>query len=98
MESALRVTVPRGVMPGAPLDRFSSMSEYTLVVYDRGAAMLCALDRMLEEGLDPFLRAYYERFAFGRATREDFESLLFEVTGEDLAPMMRDYLDTYILN
>lgn len=98
MESALRVTVPRGVTPGAPLDRFSSMSEYTLVVYDRGAAMLCALDRMLEEGLDPFLRAYYERFAFGRATREDFESLLFEVTGEDLAPMMRDYLDTYILN
>ena len=36
--------------------------------------------------------------SFGRATREDFETLLAEVTGEDLAPMMRDYLDTYILN
>ena len=30
LESALRVTVPRGVTPGAPLDRFSSMSEYAL--------------------------------------------------------------------
>lgn len=98
LESALRVTVPRGVTPGAPLDRFSSMSEYSLVVYDRGAAMLCALDRMLDGGLDAFLGAYYERYAFGRATREDFETLLAEVTGEDLAPMMRDYLDTYILN
>ena len=46
LESALRVTVPRGVTPGAPLDRFSSMSEYALVVYDRGAAMFCALDRI----------------------------------------------------
>ena len=42
LESALRVTVPRSVTPGAPLDRFSSMSEYSLVVYARGAAMLCA--------------------------------------------------------
>lgn len=98
LESALRVTVPRGVTPGAPLDRFSSMSEYALVVYDRGAAMFCALDRMLDGGLDDFLRAYYERYAFGRATREDFESLLAETTGEDLTPLIRDYLDTYILN
>lgn len=98
LESALRVTVPRGVTPGAPLDRFSSMSEYSLVVYDRGAAMLCALDRMLDGGLDAFLGAYYERYAFGRATREDFENLLAETTGEDLTPMIRDYLDTYILN
>lgn len=98
LESALRVTVPRGVTPGAPLDRFSSMSEYALVVYDRGAAMFCALDRMLDSGLDDFLRAYYERYAFGRATREDFESLLAETTGEDLTPLIRDYLDTYILN
>ena len=41
---------------------------------------------------------FYERYAFGRATREDFESLLAETTGEDLTPLIRDYLDTYILN
>ena len=98
IESALRVTVPHGVTPGAPLERFSTMSEYSLVVYDRGAAMLCALDRMLGGELDAFLRAYYERFAFERATREDFEALLEQVTGEDLAPLIRDYLDTYIQN
>ena len=98
IESALRVTVPHGVTPGAPLERFSTMSEYSLVVYDRGAAMLCALDRMLGGELDAFLRVYYERFAFKRATREDFEALLEQVTGEDLAPLIRDYLDTYIQN
>ena len=43
IESALRVTVPHGVTPGAPLERFSTMSEYSLVVYDRGAAMLLSL-------------------------------------------------------
>jgi len=96
MESALRVTVPQGVTPGAPLDYFSSMSEYRLVVYDRGAACLCALDRTAS--LDSFLRDYYQNHAFKRATRADFEKQLFESTGEDLSPLMRDYLDTAILN
>lgn len=96
MESALRVTVPQGVTPGAPLDYFPSMSLYKLVVYDRGAAALCALDRTV--ALDAFLRDYYRRYAFRRATREDFEQQLFASTGEDLIPLLRDYLDTAILN
>ncbi len=96
MESALRVTVPQSVTPGAPLDYFSSMSEYRLVVYDRGAACLCALDRTAP--LDVFLRDYYRNYAFKRATRADFEKQLFESTGEDLSPLMRDYLDTAIRN
>ena len=96
MESALRVTVPQGVTPGAPLDYFPSMSLYKLVVYDRGAAALCALDRTV--ALDTFLRDYYRRYAFSRATREDFEQQLFASTGEDLTPLLRDYLDTAILN
>ena len=96
MESALRVTVPQGVTPGAPLDYFPSMSMYKLVVYDRGAACLCALDRTVP--LDDFLRDYYQNYAFRRATREDFEQQLFESTGEDLRPLMRDYLDTHIMN
>ena len=96
MESALRVTIPQGVTPGAPLDYFSSMSQYRLVVYDRGAACLCALDRTAP--LDGFLRDYYQNYAFKRATRADFEHQLLLSTGEDLAPLMRDYLDTAILN
>ncbi|MBP3646594.1 MAG: M1 family metallopeptidase [Clostridia bacterium] len=98
VESAMRVTVSQGVTPGAPLDRFSSMSEYSLVVYNRGAAYLCALNRMLPQGLNPFLREYAQRYAFSRASRGDFESLLTAFTGEDLSPLTRDYLDTTILN
>ena len=96
MESALRVTVPRGITPGAPLEAFPSMSLYKLVVYDRGAACLCAMDRTAP--LDTFLRDYYQHYAFKRASREDFEQQLFASTGEDLTPLLRDYLDTNILN
>ena len=96
MESALRVSVPLGLTPGAPLDYFPSMSLYRLVVYDRGAACLCALNRTVP--LDAFLRDYYRQYAFGRASREDFEQQLFASTGEDLTPLLRDYLDTSILN
>lgn len=97
-QSAMRVTVPQGVTPGAPLSAFSSMSEYSLVVYDRGAACLIALDKTIPGGLDSFLREYYQRYAFRRASRTHFEDLLAQSTGEDLAPLLRDYLDTYILN
>ncbi|MEF9879607.1 MAG: hypothetical protein RR975_09260, partial [Clostridia bacterium] len=75
-----------------------SMSEYSLVVYNRGAALLCALDRATQGELDAFLKAYAQRYAFGFATRQDFEALLAEQTGEDYTPLMTDYLDTYILH
>lgn len=96
MQSALRVTVPQGITPGAPLDYFPSASMYKLVVYDRGAACLCALHRTVP--LDGFLRDYYRNYAFRRASRADFEQQLFDSTGEDLTPLLRDYLDTNILN
>ena len=98
MESAMRVTVSRGVTPGAPLDVYASMEEYRLVAYHRGAACLCALDRTVPGGLNGFLGDYYQNFAFLRASRADFERQLALSTGEDLAPLLRDYLDTNILN
>ena len=72
------------------------MSLYKLVVYDRGAACLCALDRTVS--LDGFLRDYYRNYAFRRASRENFEQQLLASTGEDLSPLLRDYLDTSVLN
>lgn len=96
-EYALRTTVPRGVTPGCPLDRFSTMGEYKLVVYDRGLALFCALDRMTG-GLDTALAAYYDAYAFGLAGRKDLEQTLCTVTGQDVTPLCRDYLDTYILH
>ena len=98
VESAMRVTVPQGVTPGSPLSAFADMSEYSLVVYSRGAAYLCALDRTLPDGINPFLRDYAQSYAFTRATRDDFEDQLAKSTGEDFAALTRDYLDTYILN
>lgn len=97
-QSAMRVTVPQGVTPGAPLDVFTDFDEYEQVVYDRGTAWLCALDEMLAGGLSEALADYYEAFAFRRATRMDFENQLALSTGEDFAPLTRDYLDTHILN
>ena len=96
IQTAMRVTVPGSVTPGAPSDYFESLSQYALVVYNRGAALFCALDRYLPGGLDEVLKTYYRRYAFGRATREDFERLLGDVTGEDLAPLVTDYLDTLL--
>lgn len=93
---SLRVTMPRGVTPGAPLSYFTSVSQYQTLVYNRGAAMLCALDEAMNGRLDGFLRAYYARFAFQIATRQDFSDLLANYTGEDFDPLMTDYLDTYI--
>lgn len=97
-ESAMRVTVPAGAAPGSPLGDFADMSEYVLLAYHRGLACLCALDRTIPGGLDGFLRDYYQEYAFGRASRTDFEQQLFQSTGMDLLPLMRDYLDTHLIH
>ncbi len=94
VEAAMRVTIPRGVTPGSPVDYFGDLSEYRVVVYGRGAAALCALDTALSGGLDAFLARYYAACAFTQPTRADFERLLATVTGEDWAPLLSDYLDT----
>lgn len=98
-EASMRVTVPRGVTPGSPVEYFGEMSEYSLVVYDRGAALLTALEEAYgRDTLLNALRAYYERFMFKRATRQDFENTLTDVTGRDYSELIVDYLDTHIIN
>lgn len=81
---------------GAPLSWFSSMSEYSILVYQRGAAMLWALDQMMDGGLNGFLHAYRDQFAFGIATRDDFMNALADYSGQDYQPLLIDYLDTLI--
>ena len=97
-ETAMRVTIPKGVTPGSPIDYFGSLSEYSLVVYRRGAAMLTALDKLLGDQFPAFQRAYYEKYAFKLAGRDGFEQTLREVTGQDFGALILDYLDTYIEN
>ena len=98
LETAMRVTIPRGVTPGSPIDYFGDWSEYRVVVHGRGGAAMIALNLALEGGLNDFLALYYERYAFASATRADFETLLAGVTGEDWTPLLSDYLDTNLNN
>ncbi|MCL1854700.1 MAG: M1 family metallopeptidase [Clostridia bacterium] len=96
IETAMQVTIPKGVTPGSPLSYFSDMNEYSLVVYRRGAALLCALEEASASRLDDFLKAYYDTYAFKRASRQDFETLLARVSGRDWSALISDYLDTYL--
>lgn len=98
VDTSMRVTIPEGVTPGSPVDYFGDLSEYGLVVYNRGAAALCALSTAMEGKLDGFLSNYYHTYAFKLATRVDFETLLRTYSGEDWSPLLSDYLDTYINN
>ena len=61
------------------------------------ARMAATLDR-LSGGLDGALAAYYQAYAFSLASRDDFETCISQATGEDIRPLLRDYLDTYILH
>lgn len=97
IETATRVTVSLGITPGSPLDRFADGSEYATVVYGRGAAFLVALDTALGDGLDDFLKAYYDRYRFRLVTRQDFENELRAFSGQDWSALMTDYLDTFMV-
>jgi len=98
-ETAMRVTVPKGVTPGSPIDYFGDLPEYTLVTYRRGAALMVALETALSrEGFNEVLRTYYADNAFGLADRRAFGNALKKVSGSDWAALLEDYLDTYIAN
>ena len=95
VDAPMRERVSQHVTPGSPIGDFAGLDVYSAVVYGRGAAFLLAVEEMTGR-LDSFLRAYCDVFAFRLASREDFAGLLNEFTGEDLSPLMADYLDTII--
>ncbi len=97
-ETAMRVTIPEGVTPGSPIDYFGNMSEYSLVVYRRGAALMVALEMSLGDKFHEFLRTYYQRESFRLASRNDFEQTLSDVSGQNWSALIVDYLDTHINN
>lgn len=94
VDAPMRENIPGGLTPGSPIDYFGTLNDYSAVVYGRGAALLIALDELLPQGVDPFLRAYAEKYAFSYATRAEFEAFLNEYAGMDLSPLLLDYLDT----
>ena len=95
IETAMRITIPGGATPGSPLDRFSDLTQYSRIVYQRGAAFWCAMEIHLgKDGLDAMLCDYQARFCFRIATREDLTSVLSQHAGMDMSGLMLDYLDT----
>ncbi|MBO4925636.1 MAG: M1 family metallopeptidase [Clostridia bacterium] len=94
VDAPMQENVPGSLTPGSPVDYFPDYAAYASVVYGRGAALLLALDRWLPEGADGFLRAYADKFAYGFASRADFEEFLSRYAGMDAGPLLLDYLDT----
>ena len=90
----MRENIPGSLTPGSPIDYFDSLADYSAVVYGRGTALVLALDQMLPGGVDAFLKAYAEAFAYGYASRAQFEAFLNRYAGLDLSPLLLDYLDT----
>ena len=94
VDAPMQEAIPGALTPGSPVDYFASYSDYAAVVYGRGAALLVALDEMLPQGTDDFLRAYAEAFAYQMVSRGQFEEFLNRYAGMDLSPLLLDYLDT----
>ena len=95
VETALRITIPSGVTPGSPVDRFGTLSEAREVVSRRGAALWLALENLLgHEELNRELLSYRSSFAFRIAGREEMEQLLEAESGRSLQALFLDYLDT----
>ncbi|MDR3051166.1 MAG: M1 family metallopeptidase [Oscillospiraceae bacterium] len=92
IEPALRLTFPAGVTVGAPLDRFASVAEYGMVVYQRGAGMLHGLRlAMGDEAFFAALGAYARPHTFGMATPEDFLFALAAASGANWAGYIADF-------
>ena len=94
IEAALTTRVDALVTSGSPITYFGSLSDYTTVVYRRGAALWTALENLLgKEELDRFLTAYHTAYRFQSASRQDLTELLQSVTGRDVTALITDYLD-----
>ncbi len=99
IETAMRITIPRGVTPGSPIDYFQDLTEYSQVVYRRGAALWMALENLMgKSALDAALQQYVQDYRFSHASRQELTQLLSQAAGQDLTALMEDYLDTYISN
>ena len=95
VEKALRADLPSDRTIASDVDTFSTLSEYSTVVYQRGAGMLHGLRLAVgEEIFLDVMRAYAERHRFGIATRADFIAVCNEVTGSNWQGYFDDYLDS----
>ena len=99
IESAMRITIPRGVTPASPIDYFSGEAEYTQVVSLRGASLWTAMETMLgRDKLEMALAEYAAQYRFAIADRAGLTAILERAAGRELDDLLIDYLDTNINN
>lgn len=99
IETAMRITIPRGITPGSPLDYFASTTEYNQVAMLRGAALFVALETMMgAPAVDEALFSYADAYGFGFATREALIHCFEQQAARELDDLFIDYLDTNVIN
>lgn len=98
IEPSMRITAAGEATPGAPLEYFETETDYAILVYGRAAAFLCAADELLSGGLAQVLESYAQQYALRIADRDALSRTILDKGGVDIAPLMVDYLDTYLIN
>ncbi len=84
----------RGEPVGLPGADFASYPMYSMMTYEKGAAVLRMLRYVIGE--ETFLRAmhaYYDRFRFHQVTPADFENVMESVAGRDLDWFFEEWID-----
>jgi len=80
------------------LGQFDSWSDFYNIQYIRGTVFFYALQQQMgATTFDRFLRAYYERFAFGIATTADMMAVAEEISNMDLQDFFYDWALSYAL-
>lgn len=94
VDAPMMESIPGSLTPGSPISYYNDYQDYRTIVYGRGAALLLALNEFLSDGTDAFLKAYVKEYAFQYITRKQFEGFLNQYSGQDVSPLLLDYLDT----
>ncbi len=82
------------VTPGMSADAFPDLATYRSVMDGRAAAMLYAVDLMLDGRLDAFLSHLVAYYSFQRVGRAEFISQAQQLYAIDCSPLLTDWLDT----
>ncbi len=92
----MRENLHAAVTPATPADGFPDLAAYRAVMDGRATAFYYALDTWMNGGFDTFLGSLLRGNAFTAVSRGLFLERLNQATGQDLGPLMTDWLDTYM--
>ena len=92
----MRENLHAAVTAGMPADAFPDRTAFRAVMDGRATALLYAIDTMTEGRMDSILAGLAARRSFRRVTRSTLAEAVRSDGGQDVLPLMTDWLDTYI--